>query len=66
MYIILAERYKNAGIYILMIKTNWWNLAKHERYWSGTGVKNISDLVSTEIYGICETKNPIKEQINEY
>ena len=33
---------------------------------NGMGVKNISDLVLKEIYGICETKNPTKEQINEY
>ena len=30
------------------------------------GVKNISDLVLKEIYGICETKNPTKKQVNEY
>ena len=28
---------------------------------SGIGVKNISDLVLKEIYGICETKNPTKD-----
>ena len=33
---------------------------------SGIGIKNISDLVLKEIYGICETKNPSKEQVNEY
>ena len=33
---------------------------------SGMGVKNISDLVLKEIYGICKTKNPSKEQVNEY
>ena len=33
---------------------------------SGIGVKNISDLLLKEIYGICETKNPSKEQFNEY
>ena len=33
---------------------------------SGIGVKNISGLVLKEIYGICETKNPTKEQVNEY
>ena len=33
---------------------------------SSVGVKNISDLVLKEIYGICETKNPSKEQVNEY
>ena len=32
----------------------------------GVGVKNISDLVLKEIYGICETKHPTKEQVNEY
>ena len=32
---------------------------------SGMTVKNISDLILKEIYGICETKNPTKEQINE-
>ena len=32
---------------------------------SGMGVKNISDLVLKEIYGICETKNPTKEQVND-
>ena len=30
------------------------------------GVKNIFDLVLKEIYGICERKNPSKEQVNEY
>ena len=29
-------------------------------------VLKTSDLVLKEIYGICETKNPTKEQINEY
>ena len=30
------------------------------------GVKNISDLVLNEIYGICETKKPTEEQIKNY
>ena len=33
---------------------------------TGIGVKNISDLVLKDIYGIYETKNLTKEQINEY
>ena len=33
---------------------------------SSMGVKNISDLFLKETYGICETKNPTKEQVNEY
>ena len=33
---------------------------------SSISVKNIYDLVLKQIYGICETKNPTKEQVNEY
>ena len=29
-------------------------------------LKNISDSVLKEIYGICETRNPSKEQVNEH
>ena len=41
----------------------WVNIKDVE---SGMGVKNISDLVLKEIHGICETKNPTKEQVNGY
>ena len=30
------------------------------------GVKNIFDLILKEIHGILKTKNPKKQQINEY
>ena len=33
---------------------------------SDMGVKNISDLVLKEIYGICETKNSTEKQVHEY
>ena len=33
---------------------------------SDMGAKNVSDLVLKEIYGICGTKNPSKEQVNKY
>ena len=33
---------------------------------SSMGVKSMYDLVLKEIYGICKTKNPSKEQVNEY
>ena len=33
---------------------------------SGIGVKDIFHLVLKEIYGILKTKNPTKEQINNY
>ena len=41
-------------------------MGKYESVGNGKGVKNISDLVLKEIYGICETKNPSKEQTNEH
>ena len=31
----------------------------------GMGVRNMSDLILKEIYGICRAKNPTKEQIKE-
>ena len=66
MYLISAEEFKNANVKFLTIKATsetWVNMKDVE---SGMGVKNISDLVLKEIYSICETKNPTKEQVNEY
>ena len=66
MYLKSAEGYKNANVELLAIKTTskiWVNM---KDVGSGIGVKNISDLVLKEIYGICETKNPTKKQVNEY
>ena len=57
MYLISAEGYKNANVGFLTVKTTneeiWVNMKDDG---SGMGVKNISDLVLNEIYGICETK----------
>ena len=61
MYLISAERYKNANVGFLIIKATseiWINM---KDVGSGMGVKNISHLVLKEIYGICETKNPTKK-----
>ena len=66
MYLISAEWYENARVDFLTIKATseiWVNM---KDVGSSMGVKNISDLVLKEIYGICETKNPTKEQVNEY
>ena len=55
-YLISAEGYQNANVGFLTIKTTseiWVNM---KDVGSGIGVKNISDLVLNEIYGICETK----------
>ena len=66
MHLISAEGYKNANVEFLTIKetSEIWVSMKDVR--SGMGIKNISDLVLKEIYGICETKNPTKKQVNEY
>ena len=66
MYLISAEEYKNADIHILMIKKTGEIWPSMRGVGSGMGLKNISDLVLKKIYGICETKKPTKEQINEY
>ena len=66
MYLISADGYKNAGVYCLKIRKNdeiWVSMNDSGR---GLGVKNISDLVLKNIYGICETKNPTEEQIKNY
>ena len=66
MYLISAEGYVNAGVHFLRVQKTGeiWRTIKGFR--RGMGVKNISDLVLKEIYGICETKNLKKEQIEEY
>ena len=66
MYLISAEGYKNANVEFFTIKKTskiWVNM---KDVGSGMGIKNISDLVLKEIYGIWETKNRIKKQVNEY
>ena len=66
MYLISAEGYKNANVEFLTITTTseiWVNM---KDVGSGIGVKNISDLVLKEIYGICETKSHTKKQVDEY
>ena len=66
MHLISAEEYKNVNVEFLTINptSEIWVSMKDVR--SGMGVKNISDLVLKEIYGICETKNPSEEQVNKY
>ena len=64
-YLISAEGYKNAKSNFLTVKTIseiWVSMKDVGR---GISVKNISDLVLKEIYGIRETKNPAEEQVNE-
>ena len=65
-YLISAKGYKNVNVDFLTIKTTSEIRVSMKDIASGMDLKNISDLVLKEIYGICETKNASKEQINEY
>ena len=65
MYLISAKGHKNTTVGFLAIKKSVI-LVNMKDVGSGIGAKNISDLVLKEIHGICETKNPSKEQVNEY
>ena len=66
MYLISAEGYNNANVEFLTIKTTSKIWVSMKDVGSDISVKNISELVLKEIYGICETKNRSKEQVNEY
>ena len=63
MYLILTEGYKNAKVDFLTIKTTNEISVNMKDVRGGMGVKNISDLVLKEIYGVCETKNPTKNKL---
>ena len=66
MYLILAEECKYTNVeFFTKKKTSeiWVNM---KDVGSGIGIKNISDLFLKEIHGICETKIPTKQQVNEY
>ena len=66
MYLISAEEYKNAGVSILIIKKTGKIWVSMKGCGSGMGVKNISDLILKEIYGICKKKVFSNKQINKY
>ena len=66
MYLISAEGYKNPGVDLLRIKKTGEIWTKMKDVQDGLGVKNMSDLVLKEIYGIYKTKSLTKEQIKRY
>ena len=65
-YLISAEGYENVNVNFLTITTTSKIWISMKDVGSTMGAKNISDLFLNEIYGICETKNPTKKQVNEY
>ena len=66
MYLISAEGYKNADVHCLKIRKTDEIWVSMKDSGNGLGVKNISDLVLKEIYGICGKKDLTKKQINSY
>ena len=60
-----AEGYKNAKVDFLPKTGKIWGVSMKD-VGNGIGVTNIFYLVLKEICGICETKNPTKQQVNEY
>ena len=64
MYLIPAEGYENVDVHFFKVRKTGEIWPSMKDVGSGMCVKNISDLVLKEIHGICETKNPTKEQIN--
>ena len=64
MYLKSTEGYKNARVHILTIKNKTGKIwASMKNVQDGLGVKNMSDLIIKELYGIYERKNLTKEQI---
>ena len=66
MYLISTEGYEKFNVHHLIVQKAGEIWASMKNAGSGMGVKNMSDLVSREIHGVLKTKNPTKEQINEY
>ena len=66
MYLISAERYKNAEVDAKIVRKTGEIWVSMKEVGGGLGVKNICNLVLKEKRGALERKNPTKEQINEY
>ena len=66
MYLISVEGYKNADVHFLKVRKNDEIWSSMKDVGNGLGVKNISDLVLKEIYGIYEKKNLTKKEIKNY
>ena len=66
MYLISAEWYKNAGVHFLRVRKTGEIWSSMKDVHKGLGVKNMSDLILKEIYGIYEIKNITNKQIQKY
>ena len=66
MYLISDQGYVNASVNILKIRKTDEIWISRKDIGDGLGVKNISDLVLKEIYGIYEKRKLTKEEIKNY
>ena len=66
MYLISVEGYENAGVHFLKIKKTDEIWASMKDSGKGLGIKNISDLVLKERYGIYGKRKLTKEEITNY
>ena len=66
MHLISAEGYKNTGVHYLKLRKTDELWVSMKNVGDGLGVKNISDLVLKEIYGIYEKKELTKEETKCY
>ena len=62
MYLIWGEGCEKAGVDLTRIKKTDKISTKMKGVQDGLGVKNMSDLVLKEIYGIYKTKNLTNKQ----
>ena len=65
MYLISAEIYKNAGAHILIVRKTGEIWVSRKNVHNGLVVKNESNLILKEIYGISETKTLTNKQIQK-
>ena len=63
MNLISAKGYKNANVHCLKIRKTGELWISMKDVGDGLGVKNISDLVLKEMYGIYEKRKLAKEEI---
>ena len=66
MYLISAKGYQKARVALLILKNPSQICLSMKNTHNGLGVKNMSDLVLKEIYGIYKTKNLTNKQIQKY
>ena len=66
MNLISAEGYTNAKVHFLEIKKTGEIWVSIKDIGDGLGVKNISDLVLKEIFGVYGKKELTKEEIKKY